>query len=64
MLPITAATLQALKYPLLQQHSPVKQAGQKVPVTVTATDAYGNTSECEATITVIDYYKPEVDLPG
>ncbi len=39
------------------------QAGEKVPVTVTATDIYGNTTECQATIWVIDYYAPQLNCP-
>jgi gliding motility-associated-like protein len=40
-----------------------EQAGQKVPVLVTATDAYGNTSTCEAIVTVIDNVYPVVTCP-
>src|SRR5690606_27527812 len=39
------------------------QAGQKIPVTVTASDEHGNISECEAIITVIDYYQPQMSCP-
>jgi large repetitive protein len=38
-------------------------AGKQVPVVVTATDIYGNTSTCQAHVFVIDYHAPEIICP-
>jgi gliding motility-associated-like protein len=38
-------------------------AGKQVPVVVTATDIYGNTSTCQAKVFVIDYHAPEIICP-
>jgi len=36
------------------------QAGEAVPVTITATDACGNTTECQTTVTVNDNLAPQI----
>jgi gliding motility-associated-like protein len=39
------------------------QAGQAVPVTITATDECGNSSECQTTVTVNDNMAPQIACP-